>query len=202
MILLYDSENQWLTIEDIAGGYSKVIKKGIRIPIGSGMIGHVAETGQTLMSGEVSKDPYYVADAGSITKSELSVPIKSGDKVIGVLDIQSDQLFSFDKSDLEAMETLCTQITTAIENARLFEQSQRRSVHASMIYNVGERVSSQLEVDSLLSEIVTTVRDTFNYYGVMLMLLNEETKRLVLQSIVVGMPVFSPMTCGWLWGKG
>ncbi|MCP2606550.1 ATP-binding protein [Candidatus Aminicenantes bacterium AC-708-I09] len=125
MLFLLDEETGYLKLQAIVGGYVDVFPKDLRIKIGEGMIGRAAETGETQVSGDVSKNPYYIRKANEITKSELSVPIKRGKKVIGVLDIQCDEYNAFDESDISAMETLSTQIAIAIENAKLFEQAQR-----------------------------------------------------------------------------
>ena len=124
-LLLLDEDTGKLILKSITGGHADIMPKDLSFAIGEGLVGHAAATGKTQASGDVSKDPYYVRMAEEVTKSELSVPIKSGEKVIGVLDIQSDEFDAFDETDAAAMETLSTQIAAAIENARLYEQAQR-----------------------------------------------------------------------------
>jgi len=65
---------------------------------------------------------------GSQTRSELTVPISVKGNIIGVLDIQSDQLNTFDTTDLELMRSLANQAGVAIENARLYEQAKQVAV--------------------------------------------------------------------------
>jgi signal transduction histidine kinase/DNA-binding response OmpR family regulator len=89
------------------------------------MIGKAAQKRQTQMSGDVSKNPDYVSGYNEITRSELSIPIVKGSKVIGVLDMESIKLNAFEESDITAMETLSTQIASAIENAQLFELAEK-----------------------------------------------------------------------------
>ncbi len=114
-----------MVVQSIVGAYVDFFPKDKhRIPIGKGMTGHAAATGKTQVSGDVSQDPIYIRDVKE-TKSELAVPIKIGKKVVGVLDIQSDKLEAFDEIDVNTIETLSTQIATAIKNARLYEQAQR-----------------------------------------------------------------------------
>ncbi len=125
LLLLLDEETNCFTLKAVAGNYTKIIPKNLSIRPGEGMIGKAVFTGKTEVSGDVSKSPYYVRKAKEKTQSEISVPIRSGAKVIGVLDLQSEELDAFDQTDVTAMETLSTQIATAIENARFFEQTQR-----------------------------------------------------------------------------
>lgn len=125
MMLLLDQETNNLIFQSIAGGYSDVYPRNLLFTVGEGMIGRAAASGETQVCSDVTQSPHFVRLAAAQTKSELAVPIKSGNRVIGVLDIQSDKLNAFEESDVAAMETLSTQIATAIENARLYEQAQR-----------------------------------------------------------------------------
>ncbi len=125
MILLVDEEAQCLTMQSIAGGYADIFPKDLYHAIGEGMTGYAVASGKTQVSGNVSKDPHYVREADEETKSELAVPIKKGQKVSGVLDIQSDEFDAFDETGVMLMETLADQIAVAIENARLYEAVQQ-----------------------------------------------------------------------------
>ena len=125
MLMLLNKEGKRLKLQSIAGGYTNIFPKDLWIAVGEGMIGYVAATGKAQVSGDISKNLNYVRKAIEVTKSELAVPIKKGQKVIGVLDIQSDEFDAFDETDVAAMEILSTQISTAIDNARLYEQAQR-----------------------------------------------------------------------------
>jgi PAS domain S-box-containing protein/putative nucleotidyltransferase with HDIG domain len=125
MLLLLDEQEKVLHLQSIMGGYAQIFSGDQKIEIGKGMIGYAAASGEIQVSGDVSTYPHYCRWKNEETKSELSVPIKSGDKVIGVLDIQSDDYNAFDETDVRAMRTLSTQIAEAIENARLYERAQK-----------------------------------------------------------------------------
>ena len=58
-------------------------------------------------------------------RSELAVPLKTKERVIGVLHVQSEHLNAFDESDLAVLQSLSHQAAIAIENARLYDQAQR-----------------------------------------------------------------------------
>ncbi|UCC86497.1 MAG: GAF domain-containing protein [Anaerolineales bacterium] len=103
--------------------------KPARLKIGQeGVTGWVAGTGQPLLVPDVKQEPHYILMGGSQTRSELTVPIKTRGKVIGVLDVQSDRLDAFDKSDLVVLQSLAHQAAVGIENARLYEQAQQVAV--------------------------------------------------------------------------
>ncbi|MGB8953031.1 MAG: two-component regulator propeller domain-containing protein, partial [Candidatus Aminicenantales bacterium] len=125
MLLLIDEESKQLVLRAVSGGFIGTFPQDLRVALGEGMIGTAATTGKSQVSGDVRKSPYYFRKEREETKSELSVPIKSGNRVIGVLDIQSDKYDAFNEQDIAAMETLGTQIASAIENAQLYKKAQQ-----------------------------------------------------------------------------
>jgi GAF domain-containing protein len=127
-LLLLDEETGRLTKQSVAGAYADILPSDLSLAIGEGLIGYAAATRETQLSNDVTTDPHYVRKVAGATRSELAVPIKSGDAVIGVLDLQDDDFDAFDDLDVTILETLSTQIATAIENARLF-QAERRVDH-------------------------------------------------------------------------
>ncbi|MGB8644987.1 MAG: GAF domain-containing sensor histidine kinase [Anaerolineae bacterium] len=100
-----------------------------RLRIGMvGLSGWVAAHGQSLLVPDVSQEPRYVEMQGGATRSELVVPIIVKEQVIGVLDVQSDQLNTFDSTDLAVVQSIANQTGIAIENARLYERAQELAV--------------------------------------------------------------------------
>ncbi|MCK4470383.1 MAG: GAF domain-containing protein, partial [Anaerolineae bacterium] len=145
MILLVDEEAQRLTMQSIAGGYADIFPRDLYHAIGEGMTGYAVASGKTQVSGNVSKDPHYVREADEETKSELAVPIKKGQKVSGVLDIQSDEFDAFDETGVMLMETLADQIAVAIENARLYEAVQQELAERKRAEEELKEYSERLE---------------------------------------------------------
>ena len=136
-----------------------------RLKVGQeGITGWVAGTGEPLLVPDVSQEPRYVWMRGSETRSELTVPLKVKGEVIGVLDVQSNQLDAFDESDLLVLQSLAHQAAIAIENARLFKAEQRRAEEFRVISEVGRRMTSILAADELLWEIARLLKETLGYY--------------------------------------
>ncbi len=125
-LFLLDGKREELMMKARAGSYAALFPPDHRLKISEGINGWVARNGERLRIGDVQSDPrYYNPFPEQLIRSELSVPIKWVDEVVGVLDIQSDQLNAFDKSDVLVLETLADQLATAIQNADLFDQAQR-----------------------------------------------------------------------------
>ncbi|MEW6718147.1 MAG: GAF domain-containing protein [Chloroflexota bacterium] len=142
MLLLLDESAEHLTLQSIAGGYSDVFPRDLQLALGEGMIGVAAARSEVQISGDVSQDPHYVRKANEITNSELAIPIKIKERVIGVLDLQSAEYDAFDEADVIAMETLADQIAVAIENARLYKETQRLAAfNKGIIENMAEGIA-------------------------------------------------------------
>lgn len=94
------------------------------ITVGQGITGYVAQTGQTIRLGDVRGDPRYLAMRNDL-RSELCVPLRAGDRIIGVLNIESRQPDAYTESDQRVLETIASQMALAIEQAQLHAQIQR-----------------------------------------------------------------------------
>lgn len=151
----------------------------LKLEVGKeGIAGWVAETGEFAIVPDVSLDSRYVPLPQVNTRSELTVPIRIKDRVIGILDVQSDQIDHFDKSDLVVLQSLALQIGIAIDNARFFQLERRRGDQMRAISEVAIQASSLMSVDELLPHVVTLLRDTFGYYNVNIGLNDNESQSI------------------------
>jgi signal transduction histidine kinase len=140
-----------------------------------GVTGWVAQSGEPALVPDVTQEPHYVLMEGSCTRSELIVPIQANGRVIGVLDIQSDQINDFSQADLELMQAIAGQTGIAIENARLFAESQRllketeqRASELAIINNVQQGLASKLDIQSIYELVGDTFHNFFDAQVVMI----------------------------------
>lgn len=127
-ILLVDAKSGELYFESASGGAREI--KRVVVPLDSSVAGWVCRTGKTLVIGDTSQDTrfYRQADIESAytTRSIIAVPLKVKDKVIGCLEaINKRGGAAFGPDDTETLTTLASQAAVAIENARLFQQSDQ-----------------------------------------------------------------------------
>ncbi|MBU0704404.1 MAG: PAS domain S-box protein, partial [Chloroflexi bacterium] len=122
-----DRERDEMVMKTKAGDFTALFPLDHRLKVGQGMVGWAALHGETLLANDVNANPRYVNLYPGVimSQSELCVPIRVGEEVVGVLDIQSTQLDAFDENDVLVIETLADQIAVAIENARLYEAVQQ-----------------------------------------------------------------------------
>lgn len=93
----------------------------LHLKLGEGIIGHVALTAEPVISLDVRKDPLYI-NAREETRSEMVAPIISNDEVIGVFDLESDELNAYAEDDLQVLMMLSSQVAIIIEKVMLHEQ--------------------------------------------------------------------------------
>lgn len=124
-IFLADDSAGEVVLRSQSGGYRHSLPLGYRQKIGVGIIGWVAEHGETLLSNDVSQEPRFLCafPAEEATRSELAVPIKMNNMVRGVIDVQSQSENAFDFRDVVVLQTVADQMATAIENTRLYQQT-------------------------------------------------------------------------------
>ncbi len=124
----------------------------LAIHLGQGIIGHVAQSGNEILARDVSVDDIYRHyDLLPETRSEAALPLVIQDRLLGVLDVQSDQLDDFDESDMLVLHTLAGNIAMAIEDAQLYEALRHRAVQLEAVYEVSSAITSILDQDKLLT---------------------------------------------------
>jgi PAS domain S-box-containing protein len=142
-----DRERGDLVMRAKAGAFAHLFPPNHRLKLEQGMVGWVGYHGERLLANDVDAEPRYVNLYPDLvpTRSELSVPIRLGEQVVGVLDVQSPALNAFGENDVIVIETLADQIAVAIENARLYEAVQRELTERKRAEKRLERYATDLE---------------------------------------------------------
>lgn len=133
-----------------------------RLKVGQeGITGWVARRGEALLVPDVSQEPrYYSLPQASEIRSELAVPLKTKEAVIGVLHVQSDHPNAFDESDVAVLQSLAHQAAIAIENARLYEHAQELAVveeRGRLARDLHDAVTQTLFSASLIAEVLPRI---------------------------------------------
>ena len=106
--------------------------RSAKIRLGTGIVGWVAQHGQPVRAGDVTKDERYFAVFKNI-RSELCVPLIARGKVIGVLNIESTQLDAYTERDESLLTALANSAAIALENARLYKSELARREQAEIL---------------------------------------------------------------------
>jgi signal transduction histidine kinase len=133
-------------------------RESFRIPLGSGITGLVAQTGQPLRVADVRQQPGYIAGY-SDTLSELAVPLRVGDQTIGVLDVQSTRLNAFSESDQRLLTTLAGQLSTVLANIRLFEEAEQRLREQTALMQASQALNEAKDLSTVLNIVLEEAFD-------------------------------------------
>ena len=95
------------------------------VPLGKGITGAAAESREAVRVDDTLADPRYIASHPDI-RSEVAVPLIVKDRVVGVMDLESDRVAYFTEDHVRTLSLLAPQIAASMENARLYEELARR----------------------------------------------------------------------------
>ncbi|HFD38544.1 MAG TPA: GAF domain-containing protein, partial [Anaerolineae bacterium] len=121
-----------------------------------------------------------VGDVDKVSASLLFVPLRSGQQTIGVLSVQSYHLNAYDEQHIALLQSIADQTAIAIERARLFEEIRSRAEDLALLNEIGQTMTSVLDLDTLLRQIVDTIKERFGHYFVGVLLI--EGEELVFRS--------------------
>jgi phosphoserine phosphatase RsbU/P len=140
-ILLVDTENRCLR-HRFSERYDERVDLD-NIPIGKGITGAAAQQREIIRVEDILTDPRYIASHPDI-RSEVAVPLIVSDRVVGVMDLESERIAYFTEEHARTLTLLAPQIASSIENARLYEELAEREQRMEQDLKAARRVQSIL----------------------------------------------------------
>jgi len=136
----------------------------LEVEIGQGLIGEAAKNGEEIVCDDVQSDPRFrYIDSLPETKSEVVIPLKIEDRILGALDVQSNQLSAFHPIDLLILRALADNIARAVEGVRLYNDVSRRATQLTLVSEVSKSVASTLDLSKLMRGAATLIHEKFGY---------------------------------------
>ncbi len=179
--LVRKARNGWISSRALAN--PGVEANPLKVRVGEGLIGTVAQTGSEVITNDVHTEPRFrFLDILSETQSEAVLPLKIEDQVLGVLDIQSDRQGAFHPNDLLVLRALADTIAIAINGARLFGELQTRADHLSMVAEVGKGVNSTLDLDKLLNNVAALIQERLGFPYVHVFTVHPNRRQVVYEA--------------------
>jgi two-component system NtrC family sensor kinase len=170
------------TIDHVAAhGFRTPQWRALSVPVGEGIIGSAAASGRAVRSGDLRADPRSVqrdVDEQEGIRSMLSVPLAVAAEVIGVISAFSTTPNFFTARHQALLESFADQAGIAIQNARLFEESQRRARETQALYEAGRTVNQSLDVGETIRLILTQAREVLGVQSCGLFTLDPATGEL------------------------
>jgi signal transduction histidine kinase len=179
-VLLMDDNNEFLSppssSDDIRPGAPQQ-----KLRVGEGLCGQAAQTGKLILVQDLS----LVENPGMLVphaQSGLCVPLKVGERIIGVIEVESAEPNAFSADDERLMTTIAGQLAVAFENARLHQETQRRLREMTTLFNFAHQLSTHLHMEGLLQSIVTSIREVLGCRGVSIALVDEDSQMLEIKT--------------------
>ncbi len=152
---------------------------------GHGLIPLAARSRSIIVANDVRSDARYVTtpDTGHI-RSELALPLLSGDELLGVLDVQSPRLRAFTEADVDMLGTVADGLSIALENARLLVRERRSHTDLQLILEVSRAANASLVLDDVIQRVAEGIADAVGLPSCIIYLYDDEMDRLLPSAFV------------------
>ncbi|MEI7905503.1 MAG: GAF domain-containing protein, partial [Candidatus Firestonebacteria bacterium] len=186
--LLFLNEETGLLEFKVAKGSKAEEVKQYKFAIGEGIVGWVAESGQSKVIPEVIKEEHFKKDVAENINYPVSnimcVPLKVNEKIIGVIEVMNTTTKKrFIKEDLDLLESLAGQISLVVQNAKLFTESTRKINALSTIMQVSSVINSTLNLNRLLSSVMESAAKLLNAETSTIFLIDQEKQELYFEVV-------------------
>jgi signal transduction histidine kinase/DNA-binding response OmpR family regulator len=170
-IYLLDETTRSLVVHAGSGEVGQTLReRGHSIPLDRehSLVARAARSRKVVSAVDTCIEPDFMSNSLlPETCSEVAVPLIVGDQVLGVLDVQDDQVERFSQSDIDTLSTLSGQIATALRNARLFAETQKTAEQLREV----EHLKSEFLID-MSHQLRTSLNSIVGYADIMLMGIN------------------------------
>ena len=146
-VFMLDKDGKYAVLQAASSeGGRQMLAKSHQLKVGqTGIVGYVAGSGIARTVTDVSQDAEFVSNPHlPLTRSEMALPLKVRNQVIGVLDVQSAQVTAFAEEDATLLATLADQVATAIENAQSFEKVTALAEENRRLLETSEKAVQEL----------------------------------------------------------
>jgi phosphoserine phosphatase RsbU/P len=148
----------------------------MRIKPGRGIVGEAASQRRSVLVENVRKIDNYI-DANPNVMSELAVPLIVKNRVIGVIDLQSEQIGYFTEEHKRLLELTASRMAIAVENARLYTRVSRQAQTLAVLNDISREITSILDLDDLLERIGQLMKRVIDFQMFTILLWNDRTER-------------------------
>jgi len=186
-VFLLDPSGQYAVIREATGDAGTQMKRaGHKLEVGSkSIVGTAAKSKEALVVNDTSKDPnYYANPILPDTKGEAAMPLRVGDRVLGVLDVQSVHPYAFNEETVKIMQILADQLAVAVVNSELFAEAQERLSQHRLLHHVTTAAASSTTIEEALNSAVQGLQVTMGGDQIAIMLADTEQKILEVKSSV------------------
>ena len=174
-ILLLNEKTQELRMR-FQIGYPRGAER-VKVKVGEGVTGMAAQRREAILVDDVSSDPSYISAVPGV-RSELAVPLIVKNRVIGVIDIESQRANLFTEEHKRLLMLIASRMAIGIENARLYTRTTRQARTLGLLNEIARELSSILNVDELLKRIAELLTRIIDYQMFSILLIDPAGEKL------------------------
>ena len=173
-VLLLNERTQELWIRFQIGHAPEVERTRVRK--GAGIVGRAVQSRRAVLVNDVREDADYI-NANDEVRSELAVPLISKNRVIGVIDVESEEVGAFTPDQQRLLELVASRVAVAIENARLYTRVSRQAQTLALLNDISREITSILGLDDLLERIGTLLKRVVDFQMFTILLWSDRTQQ-------------------------
>jgi len=186
-VFLKDPAGEYVIIREATGEAGAQMKRsGHKLGIGSkSVVGFAAGNGEQLIVNDTTRDAtYYPNPLLPGTKGEAAIPLRVGERIVGVLDVQSTTPYAFTESNLRTLQILADQLAIAVINTELFAETQEHLAQHRLLHHITTTAASGTTMDEALESAVNGLQVTLGGDRVSILLTNREKTSLQVKAAV------------------
>ncbi len=186
-VFLVDNTGEYAVIREATGEAGAQMKRaGHKLGIGSkSLVGRTTLEKEALVVNDVSKDQtYYANPLLPDTKAEACLPLRVGDRILGVLDVQSTRVYAFTSENIKILQILADQLAVAVVNSELFAEAQERLSQHRLLHHVTTAAASSTTIEEALNSAVQGLQVTLGGDQISILLADKEQKTLEVRSSI------------------
>ncbi len=164
----------------------------VAIPRPDGLTATVAKTGEAIVVYDMKTSPLYENAPEDWQGAIVGLPLKIGQRVVGVMNVSYETPRHFSEDDLHLLRMLGAQAAVAIENARLFEQAATERRHLRLLFDISKELNATLDVDEILARAISLTSRVLNGVLGQAYLYHPDEGHLILHSLCGFTPAVLP----------
>jgi signal transduction histidine kinase len=129
-----------------------------KIPVDQSLAGYVVEIGQPIRLNNVKDAPRYFGSNPGVV-SELAVPLKYRERIIGVMNLESTLPGAFSEQDEQLLVVIASHLAGFIENVRLHEETRRRAEKLALLHQISEKIVGLVDISEIAQTVAKTIAD-------------------------------------------
>ena len=186
-VFLVDAAGENAVIREATGEAGLQMKRaGHKLGVGSkSIVGYVSQQKEALIVKDVTKDPnYYANPLLPETRAEAGLPLKVGERILGVLDVQSQRPYAFTDENIKILQILSDQLAVAVVNSELFAEAQERLSQHRLLHHVTTAAASATTIEEALNSAVQGLQVIMGGDQISILMADKEQKMLEVKSSI------------------